>query len=511
MWIVWHFNFTKLISTPCKKSNYETWQEKGGACVLGQHISSQRRKPTDRCINGPTFDNAMKKIPCKCTYKDYYCDRDYLLVKSGKCIPVNPHYQPPCIEGKLYNKTKGYLKHFGDKCRGGIEEKVKPVLTKCVYDKAELKFSASSTQVSVGEVVQFKIVTMLGIHNATFTWLFPPKITYTGTYDKMKKVSYKFTTKGTWHVSLRAEWANGRRHVNRVMQVQVLDALSVDPHIVYASPLLRNKPANFTLKTFTKDGKPEMMRKPDNTKVLWSFNGDYTTKDDLVTLMYTFPKPGPVNVEVQIISSVSTLTPLREQLTVYHSAVFVDITFSKDIDKVNPETDAWIMSLEGSYWNYLNTKFELRDKGLKDRVYVRGRARKPTKLTIIVCNTEESAGKPNVGASSIAKNIATVLEKEKPSVKIFEGESVDIHVEHARIVSDDKGGEGIEKEHAWVYILLVMVLLGAVVALTAYYRYRRKGTLLCMYPHDNMNTQLVEDEDDDFVDPNDHNVVYRDL
>ena len=39
-------------------------------------------------------------------------------------MPVNPHYQPPCNEGKFYNKTKGYVKHYGDKCEGGIEEKV---------------------------------------------------------------------------------------------------------------------------------------------------------------------------------------------------------------------------------------------------------------------------------------------------------------------------------------------------------------------------------------------------
>ena len=255
------------------------------------------------------------------------------------------------------------------------------------------------------------------------------------------------------------------------------------------------------------------MQKPANTKVLWSFNGVYTPKDDLVTLIRTFKDSGAVNVEVQIISSVSTLTPLRQQVTVYHGATYVDLTFSKELEEYNTGTEEWMMSFEGKYWNYINTRFTLRERGIADRVFVRGRQGKPTRLSVIVCNTRTTQGHPTLDASKIALEIANALEKEKPLLKDFEGKG--IHVEHARITAGDggEGDKGGKKEHAWVYILLVMVVLGAVCGLT-YYRYRRKGTLLCFYPHhDNLNTQLVDDDDDDYNVDNgtDPNIVYRDL
>ena len=235
----------------------------------------------------------------------------------------------------------------------------------------------------------------------------------------------------------------------------------------------------------------------------------YTPKDDLVTLLYTFHKPGPVNVEVQIISSVSTLTPLREQLTVYQSAVLVDLTFSKELDDLNKGTETWIVNFEGNYWHYLDARFRLRDRGLSDRVFVRGKVGKPTKLTIVVCDTINSAMSPNMSAASIAKDIASVLETEKPIVKTFEEKQ--IHVAHARIVGGKDTRTGPKGEHTWVYILLVIVIMAAVMSLMAYYRYRRKGTLLCLYPHDSMNKQLVDDDDDDEVPNDDPNIVYRDL
>ena len=48
--------------------------------------------------------------------------------------------------------------------------------------------------VSVGELVSFKIITLMGIYNATLTWVFPTR-PYSGSYDTMKKFNYKFTKK----------------------------------------------------------------------------------------------------------------------------------------------------------------------------------------------------------------------------------------------------------------------------------------------------------------------------
>ena len=54
------------------------------------------------------------------------------LCVRNKTSGVSP-YEPPsvCQPGKVYQRTKGYLKIVGDVCRGGDENKYSPDIIPC--------------------------------------------------------------------------------------------------------------------------------------------------------------------------------------------------------------------------------------------------------------------------------------------------------------------------------------------------------------------------------------------
>lgn len=496
-WIVWHFNFSKVLNVSCKDDDYLTWRQNENACVMGERSSSKRRNSSKLCYSGPNFNNSLSQLPCNCTYKDYYCEKDYIRT-GDKCAPINPEHRlvKTCEVGDYYKKTKGYIKHYGDKCKGGIEHEVSPTIERCkVTNPVILKIKASSTMVAVDKLVTFNIVIVDGVYNATYVWTFSDKNKQLrGSYQQMKKVNYKFQRSGVFNVTLKGTNRKGIS-ITSIM-VKVVDSLYIHPQIYYSHPVLVNKPTHFSLQTFV-NGSLVLIKRPQNTKFLWSFDGVYVGGENSIALDHTLVTSGIVNMEVQVINGVS-IEVLQERVRVYLSAVVVDLFFSKILDSFNTGTKTWIIDFETKYKNYLDYKHDLIRKGLSDRVIVRGSSGTPTRLSIIICDTLQTINDPDNKASVIANMIVNVINKNKPFVKGYEKQGV--HVMRARIKSSEVHKDNTGDKYTWVYIVIVVIIMAVITLLMAYYRYRRKGSLLCLlYPHDSMNKQLVDDESDNEV------------
>lgn len=390
-----------------------------------------------------------------------------------------------------------------------MEKKLLKTRVNCTVDApGKMKIKVPTTIVGVNQPLNFEIEQVEGFYKALYTWTFNNTISvkkFVGNFSNMRTLTYAFPKPGYYIVTVDAKNLKGTSKAN--ITVSVIENIQLHAHIMYDHPLVVDMPKSFALKTFAPNGSLVLVRYLPSTKIMWSFDGKYIGGDNSIVREYTFRKAGVVNVEVQVMNSVS-LEVYQERISVYEDALVVTVSFSPKLDELNEKSSEWIINFESKYRVYLDNRYEFEREGIAKRILVRGKPETPTKLSIIIYDTKESRNQVD-SASSIAERIRDDIVKNKPIVKGYEDK--EIRAINAYVSKFDKqisakpSGKDKPNKYAWVYIIVAMLIIAAVITIIAYYRYRFKGIgsglTSCVFVNDNMGTQLIDEDDDVDMDP----------
>ncbi|KAG8226274.1 hypothetical protein J437_LFUL004831 [Ladona fulva] len=133
LWLIVKVDLRNAFSYACTKDDYKYWSPSSDdgpkmPCILGRKDVYLRRIAHSNCFNGRDFDRPVKTENCECDAEDFQCDA------GNKILHYDPYAIPSvCPPGKLYNRTKGYVKIAGDTCVGGYESRYLPDILPCPF------------------------------------------------------------------------------------------------------------------------------------------------------------------------------------------------------------------------------------------------------------------------------------------------------------------------------------------------------------------------------------------
>jgi photosystem II stability/assembly factor-like uncharacterized protein len=136
---LYSIDFNGIYDKKCEDEDFEVWtalldEKENANCLMGHTQTYRRRSKDAKCYVGEKFKESLP-IPknCKCTWKDYECDYNYVLDGEGenrKCKPTTPLKAPPgaCKDNNgTFEWESGFRKIPGNTCEEGVkkdEEKV---------------------------------------------------------------------------------------------------------------------------------------------------------------------------------------------------------------------------------------------------------------------------------------------------------------------------------------------------------------------------------------------------
>lgn len=137
-WLVITMNFTDILGhgRMCTADDYVQWSPRDEnsplECILGARVTYERRAPDATCVNGRDYDRPVSETPCACQDDDFECDEGFFRVNdSAPCVPNNVTVTPLCKPGQNVTVSRGYRRVQGDKCTGGYEALVTPIVFNC--------------------------------------------------------------------------------------------------------------------------------------------------------------------------------------------------------------------------------------------------------------------------------------------------------------------------------------------------------------------------------------------
>ncbi|CAH3014982.1 unnamed protein product [Porites evermanni] len=348
-WLSVKLNFTSVLNQKCQAGNYTYWspndERADGRCLLGQHLTYERRKSGDCCFNGMEYEREINISSCLCEADDFECDFgfehpsiDEVCVATSSANPI-PN---PCPEGKTYLHSRGYRKVAGDRCVGGVENTFKPEPRLCPISAPgdmSIVFKAKSDAVEVNKQVFFNLSQKQGSKESTqYTWNFGDKgpnseLNLTG-INLAKRVSYTFKKHGHFVVTLRA--TNSAGHFDVSTEVTVLDpitSLEIDPpHAVVIG-----KEVWFNVTLSSANEAPRY----GYVYFMWAFEQKIlpllTWKSEV---SHTFMNTGKYEITVTAHSFIGTKDG-KATVTVYDKLTTVRLSFDTLLDSVKQQTKEW--------------------------------------------------------------------------------------------------------------------------------------------------------------------------
>lgn len=511
-WVVWQFNFTKLLSRACKDEDYyRYYPHSKEACLLGQKYSYlqnlRHENASATCFSPPGFDLKLRRDACPCTKHDYECDDNYVTVPIGKysytCKPINDHQkqQQNCDLNGFYIKTKGYRKQHGNKCTKGVEQELSGTKEKCNVVLPVVKIKSSLIAVGLEEIVTFKIQYSINTYGSNYTWDFGDGTVISGEMSQVETVQHYFKTIGHFAVKLIA--MNSKGTYTDTALIVVLDKTYHSAFIDFDAPIIVNQENKFILRKLQKDGESKK-EIPDGKSIrfLWSFKGVYIGGTHFSSVPYTFSESGVFQVEVQIISPVNSQTVYR-MVRVYEKAYVIDITFSSYLDTLNTQTQTWTNDFIDKFTNFITIRYNIDSNS--DRVIVQVNNTIPTCARLIICDVESNLVTYKC-AEQLVKEITNDINLKKPLLDAYH--NAHIHIQTAKMVgpvrhmiSDAGSTAASSHNYIWIYVVVLLLIIVIIIGAAILYRHRGKKSWFNVRrnKHDIMQKNLVFHTDEDCV------------
>jgi len=515
-WVVWKFNFTRVIPRVCEHDDYIRYFPTND-CILGDKFGYLRsirfENETARCFSPPDHDIQPRHKSCACTKADFECDDEYIRLPVGpnsyKCQPIYEELgqrHQVCDKDGFYIKTKGYKKLQGDKCSGGVENQLTGTKEKCDNISPVAKIRASRSTIGINDFVRFTIVYTVQSAGTKYFWIFGDGNNMTGSFREVESVRHSFKTVGHYTVKLVAQ--RKRQTYTDSVVIIVLDRTYHNAFIHYKAPIILNEPVNFQLQKMSNDGE-SLKELPHfgNIRFLWSFQGVYQGNSNSVTVPFTFKKTGTFQVEVQVITPINSQTIVR-MVRVYKSAYAIDFTFSSYLALLNTGTHTWLNDFMYKFKDFIKVRYNVDNRD--ERLLTEEKLSASTRARLLICDFDDASMNSTdyKTAEALAHHIIADINENKPVLPGYR--SSDIHVIKAESIGFVHAIGGDEnktdkKSNVWIYIVVMLIILIAVVALTLFIRSRRKGGCLPKRLHirrdknDIMQKKLVFNTDEDCV------------
>lgn len=490
-WLSVKLNFTTVLNNKCQANNYTYWspndERAGGQCLLGQHLVFERRKSGDCCFNGKEYEREINISSCACGEDDFECDFGFKHHElDATCIPTSSYNPIPesCPEGRTYQHSLGYRKVAGDRCVGGVEEKLKPETRFCPISVAKdltIKCEATANAVAVGKSVPCNLTQKQGSTKTTrYTWNFgdgSQGLNVTG-LSKAKRVSHVFQQHGDFVVTVAATNKAGMSAVT--VGVTALDPItSVEIEPPHAVVIGEEAWFNITLHANSDQYSPQF----GFVHFMWSFEKNITrpTLTSDYEVSHAFTTPGVFEVSVQAFSFIG-VSKASVTITVHEELTTVRLSFDFVLDGMNENTKEWRSWLAKRLQALLLSLLKVDASRLEVAVLLG----KPTKADVSITPAPTNDSKTSLEIVDLLK------EKVAEGVaEIHLSRDITVRITHVEVLPNrgfggDTVPSPVEKSGGTRLLIAVSIAASLVVILlvgTLVYFLRRYNRLQSRYTH----------------------------
>ena len=450
-WTIWKVNFSSVFEHKCFAENYTMWvagpENVRDSCILGRRYIYERRKEGLCCSYGLDFERKTNVSTCTCEMSDFECDYGFKREEiGGFCSPTSfASLNPPvnCPEGKEYTQSKGYIKIKGDRCQGGIESEILPVVKLCPAMAPDgLLISVQKYSIALGKTAEITLHQQSGFLGTRYAWDYGDGIKeYNLTFDDNKRY-HKYEHVGTYVISVLASNSAGSFTAKTVMRI-IERVSEVFLHVT--KPVVAMEEAVYTAELISHGS--GVADRHGFVHFAWIFEPIKTPALSLnSSITHTYKSPGTYEVEVRVFNAISVVSSTMS-VAVFGDVRVLRLQFSSTLDLLNQGTKEWIEFFKMMVYQYLIKTFKIR----RDMIEVEVSKNLPTIVTLsLVQNTvpresgtvKSTPDPSNPGVRSIDAVMHEIIKRVQNRKISFFLMGQEVRVLEAAIIRDRKEQKG---------------------------------------------------------------------